>query len=167
MDTYFRSLGATIGKNCCLFPAGGDPYMPEPDLVTIGDGVGIDMASVVCHLNTRGNFELNPIVLESHATLRARSRAQQGVVVEAGAMLLEKSLALTGEVVESGTVWQGSPALQICDCKAAMMTRESSSKEDGRKDRVSILTPRLIAEFLLMSVSLAMGMTFIPSSTKQ
>lgn len=37
--------------------------MAEPDLVFIGDRVAVDMASivVVCHLNTRGNFELVPI----------------------------------------------------------------------------------------------------------
>ena len=84
--------------------------MPEPDLVTIGDRCVIDMASVVCHLNTRGNFELVNIRIEDHATLRSRSRIQQGVHFEAGAMLLEKSLALTGEVIESDSVWQGAPA---------------------------------------------------------
>jgi hypothetical protein len=33
---YFQCLGATIGKNVCLYPNGGDPMMTEPDLVTIG-----------------------------------------------------------------------------------------------------------------------------------
>ena len=110
---YFRALGCSIGKGCCIYPAGGDPYMPEPDLVRMGDNVCIDMASIVCHLNTRGNFELVPIVLQSNTTLRSRSRAQQGVVVEEGAMLLEKSLALTGEVMECESIWQGAPASQI------------------------------------------------------
>jgi hypothetical protein len=36
MNTYFRLLGSNIGKDCCLYPAGGDPYyMLEPDLVTM------------------------------------------------------------------------------------------------------------------------------------
>jgi acetyltransferase-like isoleucine patch superfamily enzyme len=168
MDTYFRALGANIGKDCCLFPAGGDPYMPEPDLVTIGDRVGVDMASIVCHLNTRGNFELNPIVLESHTTLRAQSRVQQGVVVEAGAMLLEKSLALTGEVMESGSIWQGAPALQICDYNnIASTTSVSASEKKKNYQDGSILTTRFIVEIVLLSASLAMGMTFIPSFAKQ
>jgi len=110
---YFRALGSKIGKDCCLYPAGGDPYMPEPDLVQIGDRCVMDLASIVTHLNTRGNFELVKITLEDHVTLRSRSRIQQGVHVEAGAMLLEKSLALTGEVIESNTIWQGSPASRI------------------------------------------------------
>jgi hypothetical protein len=53
---YFRALGATIGKDVCLYPNGGDPMMTEPDLVTIGDGASIDDASVIAHINTRGNF---------------------------------------------------------------------------------------------------------------
>lgn len=87
--------------------------MPEPDLVVMGDRCVVDLASIVTHLNTRGNFELVQIKLDDHSTLRSRSRIQQGVHVEAGAMLLEKSLALTGEVLESDTVWQGAPASRI------------------------------------------------------
>jgi len=110
MSAYFRTLGSQVGKDCCLYPAGGDPYMPEPDLVSFGDRCVVDVASVVCHLNTRGNFELVKIRCDDHVTLRARSRIQQGVHVEAGGMLLEKTLALTGEVIDSDSVWQGAPA---------------------------------------------------------
>ncbi|CAJ1970404.1 unnamed protein product [Cylindrotheca closterium] len=115
IDWYFRALGGSVGRNCCLYPSGGDPYMPEPDLVSIGDCVTVDMASIVCHLNTKGNFELVPIHLESFTTLRARSRVQQGVHMESNAMILEKSLALTGEVIESRSIWQGSPAESIAE----------------------------------------------------
>jgi hypothetical protein len=54
---YFRCLGADIGNNVCLFPNGGDPMFTEPDLVTLGDFVGIDEASVIAHINTRGIFK--------------------------------------------------------------------------------------------------------------
>lgn len=110
MSTYFRWNGGYIGKNCCLYPAGADPFMPEPDLVYMGDRCVIDCASIVCHLNTRGNFELTKIVLENDCTLRSRSRVQQGVYMEEGSQLLEKGLALTGEVLEAHSVWQGDPA---------------------------------------------------------
>lgn len=110
---YFRSLGSQIGKDCCLYPAGGDPFMPEPDLVTIGDHVVIDIASLVAHLNTRGNFELVRIKLDNHVTVRTRSRLQQGVHCESGCMLMEKSLALTGEIIEANSVWQGAPASRV------------------------------------------------------
>jgi carbonic anhydrase/acetyltransferase-like protein (isoleucine patch superfamily) len=110
---YFKSLGGRIGKDCCLYPTGGDPFMPEPDLVTIGDRCVIDVASLVTHLNTRGNFELVTIKLDNHVTLRSQSRIQQGVHCEPGSMLLEKSLALTGEIVEANSVWQGTPAERV------------------------------------------------------
>lgn len=53
---YFRALGCTIGRNVCLYPNGGDPMMTEPDLVTIEDFVGVDDASLIAHINTRGIF---------------------------------------------------------------------------------------------------------------
>lgn len=110
MSAYFRWNGGNIGKDCCLYPAGADPFMPEPDLVYMGDRCVVDCASIVCHLNTRGNFDLAKIVIENDCTLRTRSRVQQGVYMEEGSQLLEKSLAMTGEVIESYSVWQGGPA---------------------------------------------------------
>jgi acetyltransferase-like isoleucine patch superfamily enzyme len=118
--SYFGLLGGKIGHDCCLYPAGGDPYMPEPDLVEIGDRCVIDCAAVVCHLNTRGNFELAKIVLEHNVTLRTRARIQQAVVMETGSMLLEKSLAMTGEIIEADSVWFGGPAARLLnyDCSS-------------------------------------------------
>lgn len=113
LATFFRWNGCKIGKDCCLYPAGADPFPPEPDLVEMGDRCVIDCASVVCHLNTRGNFELVKIRLENNVTLRSHSRIQQGVHMETGSMLLEKSLAMTGEVIEADSVWQGAPASRI------------------------------------------------------
>jgi len=110
MAAYFRWNGVDIGKDCCLYPTGADPFMPEPDLVHMGDRCLVDCASIVCHLNTQGNFVLTKIVMENDCTLRTRSRIQQGVYMEQGSQLLEKSLALTGEVIEADSVWQGGPA---------------------------------------------------------
>ena len=110
MNWYFRCNGGKVGKNCCLYPAGADPFMPEPDLITIGDNCVIDCASLVAHLNTRGNFELQRIVLQENCTLRTRSRVQQGVVMEAGSQVLEKSIVMTGEIIDARSVWQGVPA---------------------------------------------------------
>ena len=103
-------LGGKIDKECCLYPAGADPFMPEPDLVRMGDGCVIDCASIVCHLNTRGNFDLQKIVIEDNCTLRTGSRVQQGVHMEQGSQLLEKSVAMTGEVIEAFSAWRGVPA---------------------------------------------------------
>ena len=45
--SYFRALGASIGEKVCLYPNGGDPMMTEPDLVTLGNCVAVDEASIV------------------------------------------------------------------------------------------------------------------------
>lgn len=125
MATYFRWQGCKIGKGCCLYPAGADPFPPEPDLVEMGDRCVIDCSSVVCHLNTRGNFELVRIKLENNVTLRSRSRIQQGVVMESGSMLLEKSLAMTGEVIEAESIWQGAPASRIFSYDTSSIATEN------------------------------------------
>jgi carbonic anhydrase/acetyltransferase-like protein (isoleucine patch superfamily) len=121
MNWYFRANGGKCGRNVCLYPAGanGAPLFPEPELVKIREGSVIDSASIVCHLNTRGNFELAPIVIGKNCTLRTRSRVQQGVHMEDGSQLLEKSIAMTGEVLDKGSVWQGCPAtmwFRYSDC---------------------------------------------------
>ncbi len=128
INIFFRLCGCKIGKSCCLYPAGGDPYMSEPDLVEMGDYCLLDTASIICHLNTAGHFALAKITLEDRVTLRARSRIQQGVHMECGSMLLEKSLAMTGEVVDADSVWQGSPATRLAfyhslDCELIALTK--------------------------------------------
>jgi hypothetical protein len=110
MAAYFCLNGGDIGKDCCLYPARADPFMPEPDLVHMGGRCILDCASVVCHLNTRGAFMLKEITLEKDTTLHCCSRVQEAVHVKEGAQLLEKSLAMTGEVIEANSGWKDAPA---------------------------------------------------------
>ena len=114
--------------------------MSEPDLVFIGDRCVIDKASIVCHLNTQGNFELAKIVIENDCTLRNGSRLQQACHMEEGSKLLEKSLAMTGEIVEANSVWQGCPAALWFQCE-----RQSNIEvvEEGLYTGVDIQTPLL------------------------
>lgn len=137
MNWYFRANGGKIGKDVCLYPSGADPFMPEPDLVTIGDRSVVDCSSIVCHLNTRGNFELAPITIGQECTLRTRSRVQQGVIMENGSMLLEKSIAMTGEILDSRSVWQGGPAtmwLKYNDVSTKEYTPPSSADSSVKSD---------------------------------
>ena len=138
MTSFFQMLGCKVGHDCCLYPAGFEPMMPEPDLVTIGDNCVIDCASVVCHLNTRGNFELASIIMDNNVTLRTGSRIQQAVVMESGSMLLEKSLAMTGEVIEADSVWLGSPAARLFSYDTSSIgTRPSASYSGSQQsDRI-------------------------------
>ena len=65
LNFYYRCLGCKMGKNVCLYPNGGDPMMTEPDMVSFGDDVSVDEASLIAHINTRGIFSLNPLRVEN------------------------------------------------------------------------------------------------------
>jgi len=110
---YFRFKGAKIGANVCLYPTGADPPMPEPDLVTIGDGACINFAHVISHTNTLGAFALNNIVIRERATLCMEARVMGGTSVGADSILLEHTLAMVGDDVEGGGIWQGWPVQMV------------------------------------------------------
>ena len=106
---FFRRLGATIGRDVCLYPTTADPMMTEPDLVTIEDGACVDNASLICHVNSRGQFALHPLRVGRGSTLRATSRLLSGASTEPHSMLLEHTLVLSGDVVDENTSVQGWP----------------------------------------------------------
>ncbi|KAK3319542.1 hypothetical protein B0T19DRAFT_388344 [Cercophora scortea] len=108
---YFRALGAKIGKDCALF-ANGRPGLlfTEPDLLTLGDRVAVDDASLVGHVNTRGKFDLNRLEVGDRCVLRSGSRLLSGAAMRRDSCLLEHTLVMGGEVVEEGATMQGWPA---------------------------------------------------------
>jgi len=108
---YFRALGATIGDSCALFASGLPSLMfTEPDLLTLGDRVAVDDASLVAHINTRGKFDLNPLYVGDRSVLRSGSRLLSGARMEADTCLLEHTLVMAGDVVDAECTSQGWPA---------------------------------------------------------
>lgn len=107
---YFRSLGAKIGKNVCLYPNGADPMMTEPELVTIGDKACVDDASLIAHLNTGGLLTTDHLQVGQGCVMRTFSRLQQGAVMEPGSALLEHTLVLPADTVRENEWRQGWPA---------------------------------------------------------
>lgn len=107
---YFRALGAKIGKDCAIF-AGGRPSLlfTEPDLLTMGDRVAVDDASLVGHINTRGHFSLNPLTVGDRSVLRTGSRLLSGAHMAEDSCLLEHTLIMSGDIVDKGTTYQGWP----------------------------------------------------------
>lgn len=84
--------------------------MPEPDLVTIGDNVCINRASIVCHMNVLGEFCLaGRILIKSGATLRSLTRVMGGATVSARSRCLEHTLVMPGEEMAEGETRQGWP----------------------------------------------------------
>ncbi|KAI9693779.1 MAG: putative NRPS-like protein biosynthetic cluster [Bathelium mastoideum] len=120
---YFRALGATIGKDCALF-AGGLPSLmfTEPDLLTLGDRVSVDDASLVAHINTRGHFNLNPLSVGDRSVLRSGSRLLSGARMESDSCLLEHTLIMAGDVADSGATYQGWPADAFSGLRAPVQT---------------------------------------------
>lgn len=108
---YYRLLGATIGKDCAIH-ANGTPsvFFTEPDLVTLGDRVALDDCSLVCHLNSRGEFELHTLKVGDRSIMRAGSRLMSGASMGRDAGILEHTLVLSGDHVEDGVTLQGWPA---------------------------------------------------------
>ncbi|KAK4626435.1 Oxalate--CoA ligase [Fulvia fulva] len=119
---YFRALGANIGKDCSLFSSGLPSLMfTEPDLITLGDRVAVDDASVVGHINTRGKFDLNPLSIGSRSVLRSGSRLLSGANMEDDSCLLEHTLVMAGDVVDAGTTNQGWPAEEFTGSRMPTM----------------------------------------------
>ena len=108
---YFKALGATIGKDCALFANGRPSLMfTEPDLITLGQRVNIDDASVVAHINSRGKFDLNRLEIGDRCVLRTGSRLLSGAKMENDSCLLEHTLIMGGDVVRERWTMQGWPA---------------------------------------------------------
>mmetsp|Transcript_1799 Transcript_1799/g.2830 ORF Transcript_1799/g.2830 Transcript_1799/m.2830 type:complete len:1652 (-) Transcript_1799:132-5087(-) len=107
---YFKALGADIGVNVCLYPNGGDPMMTEPDLVSIGDATSVDDSSLIAHINTRGVFRLNPLVVGNGCVLKSNARLLSGAEMADHSIMLEHTLVLAGDCIDTGSVWQGWPS---------------------------------------------------------
>ena len=112
---YYRFKGCQIGNNVCLYPTGADPPMPEPDLVSIGDGACVNFAHVIAHTNTLGTFSLNTVIIRERATLCSESRIMGGSVIGPDAILLDHTLAMVGDDVAAKAIWQGWPARHVME----------------------------------------------------
>ena len=127
---YFRLLGADIGENVVLYPNGAEPMMTEPDLVSIGDMAGIDAASLVAHINSRGVFDLNSLSVGKGCVMRKNTRLLSGAAMQEFSIMLENTLVVTGDVLGAGTTWQGWPAHQVAASEA--MIKGSCDPSVGR-----------------------------------
>lgn len=122
---YFRALGATIGKDCAIF-AGGLPSLmfTEPDLLTLGERVAVDDASLVSHINSRGVFNLNPLVVGDRSVLRSGARLLSGAQMGEDSVLLEHTLVMAGDVVDDGCTYQGWPGDSFRGVRAPLSSAE-------------------------------------------
>ncbi|KAL9620528.1 MAG: hypothetical protein Q9160_004997 [Pyrenula sp. 1 TL-2023] len=110
LTMYFRALGARIGRDCALFANGRTTLLfTEPELLTLGERVTVDDASLVCHVNSRGRFKLHELSVGDRAVLRTGSRLLAGAKMEKDSCLLEHTLVMSGDTVDEGETVQGWP----------------------------------------------------------
>lgn len=106
LNLWLRALGAKIGRGvwCESY------WLPEADLVSLGDGASVGRGCVVqTHLFHDRIMRLDTVTLEAGASLGPHCVALPGSVVGAGATVGPASLVLRGDVVPPNTRWLGNP----------------------------------------------------------
>lgn len=106
MNMWLRGLGATIGRGvwCESY------WLPEADLVTLGDGATVNRGCVVqTHLFHDRIMRMDTVVLDAGATLGPHCVALPAARVGAGATVGPGSLVMRGDEVPPSTRWQGNP----------------------------------------------------------
>ncbi|RGE23817.1 Pls/PosA family non-ribosomal peptide synthetase [Leucobacter sp. wl10] len=106
LAVWLRSLGAKIGHGvwCESY------WLPEPDLVTLGDGSTVNRGCVVqTHLFHDRIMSMDAVELEAGATLGPHSVILPAATIGAHATVGPASLVMRGESVPVGSRWSGNP----------------------------------------------------------
>jgi non-ribosomal peptide synthetase-like protein len=106
MNLWLRALGASIGRGawCETY------WLPEADLVTLGEGSTVNRGCVVqTHLFHDRIMQLDTVVFEQGATLGPHCVALPAARLGAGATVGPASLVMRGDEVPASTRWQGNP----------------------------------------------------------
>jgi non-ribosomal peptide synthetase-like protein len=103
---WLRTLGARIGRGvwCETY------WLPEADLVTLGDGAVVNRGCVVqTHLFHDRVMQLDTVVIAAGGTLGPHSVILPAASIEEHATVGPSSLVLRGESVPAGSRWAGNP----------------------------------------------------------
>jgi non-ribosomal peptide synthetase-like protein len=106
MNLWLRALGARIGRGawCETY------WLPEADLVSLGDGSTVNRGCVVqTHLFHDRIMRMDTVTLEAGATLGPHCVALPASLIGTGATVGPASLVMRGDEVPPGTRWQGNP----------------------------------------------------------
>ncbi|MGW5112059.1 Pls/PosA family non-ribosomal peptide synthetase [Nocardia sp. NPDC004123] len=106
LNVWLRGLGATIGRGvwCESY------WLPEADLVTLGDGATVERGCVVqTHLFHDRIMAMDTVTLGAGATLGPHCVALPASVIGAGATIGPASLVMRGDSVPPSTRWWGNP----------------------------------------------------------
>ncbi|MBO0852184.1 MAG: amino acid adenylation domain-containing protein [Nocardia sp.] len=106
MNIWLRGLGAKIGRGvwCESY------WLPEADLVSLGDGATVERGCVVqTHLFHDRVMSMDSVVLDAGATLGPHCVALPAARIGPGATVGPASLVMRGDTVPASTRWQGNP----------------------------------------------------------
>ncbi|WP_340540572.1 Pls/PosA family non-ribosomal peptide synthetase [Nocardioides sp. GXZ039] len=106
LNAWFRMLGARIGRGvwCETY------WLPETDLVELGDGATVNQGSVVqTHLFHDRRFAMDVVTLRRGATLGPNSVILPAATLGRHATVGPVSLVMRGESVPDRTAWIGNP----------------------------------------------------------
>jgi non-ribosomal peptide synthetase-like protein len=106
LNVWLRSLGVGVGHGVWC-----DTYwLPEPDLVSLGDGATVNRGCVVqTHLFHDRIMSMAPVALEEGATLGPHSVILPAGSIGAHATVGPASLVMRGESVPEGSRFSGNP----------------------------------------------------------
>ena len=106
LAVWLRTLGATVGRGvwCESY------WLPEADLVSLGDGVTVNRGCVVqTHLFHDRIMQLDSVTLAEGSTLGPHSVILPAASIDRGATVGPASLVMRGERVPEGSLWSGNP----------------------------------------------------------
>ena len=103
---WLRALGAKIGRGvwCETY------WLPEPDLVRLGDGATVNRGCVLqTHLFHDRIMSMDTVTLQAGATLGPQSVILPAACLGEGVTVGPSSLVLRGDEVPAGSRWIGNP----------------------------------------------------------
>ncbi|MFJ5533425.1 Pls/PosA family non-ribosomal peptide synthetase [Streptomyces sp. NPDC093261] len=106
LNWWLRTLGARVGRGvwCETY------WLPETDLVSLGDGVSVNRGCVLqTHLFHDRIMRMDTVHLAAGASLGPHSITLPGTTIGTGASVAAASLVMRGETVPDGTRWAGNP----------------------------------------------------------
>ncbi|MGB7363949.1 MAG: Pls/PosA family non-ribosomal peptide synthetase [Rhodococcus sp. (in: high G+C Gram-positive bacteria)] len=106
LNVWLRWLGAHIGRGvwCETY------WLPEADLITLGDGATVNRGCVVqTHLFYDRIMSMDTVKLGAGATLGPHCVALPAAGIGAGATVGPASLVMRGDTVPESSRWQGNP----------------------------------------------------------
>jgi non-ribosomal peptide synthetase-like protein len=106
LSLWLRTLGAKIGRGvwCETY------WLPEADLVTVGDGAVVNRGCVVqTHLFHDRVMQLDTVEIAAGGTLGPHSVILPAASIKANATVGPASLIMRGESVPEGSRWAGNP----------------------------------------------------------